>query len=88
MVAEGEAQARVKVAEAEARAIKMITQSISGDKGEPVNYLIVVRYIEALKEMVSGRSNKVVCLPYEASAILGALGGIRDMFEEAKPSGT
>ncbi|MFZ2446548.1 MAG: SPFH domain-containing protein [Syntrophobacteraceae bacterium] len=84
LVAEGDAQARVKVAEAEAEAIKMITQSISGSKGDPTNYLIAVRYIEALKEMVSGQNNKVVYLPYEASAILGSIGGIRDMFEKSK----
>lgn len=85
LVAEGEAQARVKVAEAEAQAIKAITQSISGNDGDPVNYLIAVRYIETLKEMVSGQNNKVVYLPFEASAILGALGGIRDMVEKSKP---
>jgi regulator of protease activity HflC (stomatin/prohibitin superfamily) len=84
LVAEGDAQARVKVAEAEAEAIKMITQSISGGEGDPTNYLIAVRYIEAFKEMVSGKDNKVIYLPYEASAILGAIGGIRDMIEKSK----
>lgn len=85
LVAEGEAQARVRIAEAEAQAIKAITQSVSENNGAPLNYLIAVRYIEALKEMVSGENNKVVYLPYEASAILGALGGIREMLEKPKP---
>jgi regulator of protease activity HflC (stomatin/prohibitin superfamily) len=84
LVAEGDAQARIKVAEAEAEAIKLITQSISGSKGDPTNYLIALRYIEAFKEMVSGQNNKVIYLPYEASAILGAIGGIRDMIEKSK----
>jgi regulator of protease activity HflC (stomatin/prohibitin superfamily) len=85
LMAEGEAQARIKVAEAEGEAIKAITQSISGSNGDPTNYLIALRYIEAFKEMVSGENNKVVYLPYEASAILGSLGGIRDMFVKTKP---
>jgi regulator of protease activity HflC (stomatin/prohibitin superfamily) len=82
LVADGDAQARIKVAEAEA--IKVIAQSISGGKGDPIDYLIAVRYIEALKEMVSGQGNKVVYLPYEATAILGAIGGIRDMLGKGK----
>jgi len=76
LVADGDAQARIKVAEAEA--IKVIAQSISGGKGDPIDYLIAVRYIEALKEMVSGQGNK------EATAILGAIGGIRDMLGKGK----
>ena len=85
LVAEGEAQARVKVAEAEAAAIKMITGAIGATKGDPTNYLIAVRYIEALKEMVSGQSNKVVYMPYEATAILGSIGGIKDMLDVIRP---
>ncbi len=84
LVAEGDAQARVRVAEAEAQAIKAITQSVSERDGDPINFIIAVRYIEALKEMVSGQNNKVVYLPFEASAILGSLGGIKDMFEKTK----
>jgi regulator of protease activity HflC (stomatin/prohibitin superfamily) len=80
LVAEGDAQARIRIAQAEAAAIKVITQSLSETKGDPVNYLIAVRYIEALKEMVSGQDNKVVYVPYEASAILSSIGGIKDMF--------
>jgi len=39
-----------------------------------------ILYIEALKEMVtSPQNNKVVYLPYEATAMLSSLGGIREM---------
>jgi regulator of protease activity HflC (stomatin/prohibitin superfamily) len=78
--AEGEAEARIKVANAEASAITRVTESINGSKADPANYLIAVRYVEALKEMVSGRDNKVVYLPYEATGILSSIGGIKDMF--------
>ena len=79
--AEGEAEARVKVAEAEAKAIQIIMNTIQS-KGDPLNYLIATKYIDTLKEMVSGKNNKVIYLPYEASALLGSLGGIKDMFNE------
>lgn len=84
LVAEGEAEARIKIAQAESEAIKMITESISASKGDPANYLIAVRYIEALKEMVSGKENKIVYLPYEATGVLSSLGGIKDMLEGIK----
>ncbi len=88
LVAEGEAQARVRVAQAEAEAIKVITQAVSAGRGDPTNYLIAVRYIEALKEMVSGQNNKVVYLPFEATAILSSIGGIKELLEGPRPGKT
>src|SRR5712664_1374611 len=79
LAAEAEANARLKVAEAEAQAIERITAAIKGTGGDPAQYLIAIRYIETLKEMVSGQNNKVVYMPYEATGVLGSLGGIREM---------
>ncbi|MEA3226710.1 MAG: SPFH/Band 7/PHB domain protein, partial [Planctomycetota bacterium] len=74
----------VKVAHAEAEAIGMVTKAIAESKGDPANYLIAVRYIETLKEMVSGKDNKVVYLPFEATGVLSSIGGIKDMLEGVK----
>ncbi|OQX85204.1 hypothetical protein B6D60_08240 [candidate division KSB1 bacterium 4484_87] len=79
--AEGEAIARIKVAEAEARAITRVTEAISQSGGDPSNYLIALKYIDALKEMVSGDKTKTVFLPFEASGVLSSLGGIKEMLE-------
>jgi regulator of protease activity HflC (stomatin/prohibitin superfamily) len=84
LVAEGEGKARVTIAQAEAEAITQITGSMVASKGDPTNYLIAIRYIEALKEMVSGKDNKVVYLPYEATGILSSIGGIKEMLEGIK----
>jgi regulator of protease activity HflC (stomatin/prohibitin superfamily) len=81
LAADAEAAARLKVAEAEATAIERITQAIKGTGGDPARYLIAIRYIETLKEMVSGQNNKVVYMPYEATAVLSSLGGIREMLQ-------
>ncbi len=80
--AEGEAQARVKVAAAEAEAIRKVAEAISQTRTDPAHYLIAVRYLETLKEMTSGQDNKVVYLPYEATAILSSIGGIKNMFDQ------
>jgi regulator of protease activity HflC (stomatin/prohibitin superfamily) len=79
--AEAEAAARLMVADAEAQAIERITKAIQGTGGDPARYLIAIRYIEALREMVtSPQSNKVIYMPYEATGVLSSLGGIREMF--------
>ena len=78
LVAEGKAAARIMVANAEAKAIKVVTEAI--DKtGDPVNYLIAMKYLESLKEMTSGKDNKVVYMPYEATGVLSSVGGIKDI---------
>ncbi len=81
--AQGEAEARIKIAKAEAEAIKIVTESISTN-ADPTNYLIAVRYLETFKEMVSGKDNKVVYMPYEASGVLSSLGGIKEMLDKVK----
>lgn len=78
--AAGEAQARVMVAQAEAKAVETVTKAIEDSGGNPTAYLIALKYIEAMKEMVSGENNKIIYMPYEASALLGSLGTIRDLF--------
>lgn len=78
--AEGEAKAKVLQAEAEAAAIRNIAEAVADRGADPVNYLLAVKYIETLKEVAGGQQNKTVYLPYEASNLLGSLGGIKDMF--------
>ncbi len=79
--AEGDAQARVKRAEAEAEAIRKVTEAIEKN-GDPVNYLVAMKYLETFEEMVSGEDNKTVYIPYEASGILSSIGGIKDLIKQ------
>jgi len=78
--AEGEAEAKVKVAQAEAEAINIITEAVVKAKGDPTKYLIAIKYIDTLREMVSGEGNKVIYMPYEATGVLSSLGGIKEIF--------
>lgn len=77
--AEGEARAKVLQAEAEATAIRNVAEAVADRGADPVNYLLAVKYIETLKEVAGGQQNKTVYLPYEASNLLGSLGGIKDL---------
>jgi regulator of protease activity HflC (stomatin/prohibitin superfamily) len=82
--AEGEAEAKVKVAQAEAEAIDIITKAVVRANGDPTKYLVAIKYIDALKEMVAGDKNKVIYMPYEATGVLSSLGGIKEIFSQTK----
>ena len=80
--ADGEATAIQRVANAEAEAIRAVAEAVRAGKADPTQYLIAMKYIEALKEMVKGGGSKVVYMPYEATGILSAVGGIRELLRE------
>ena len=81
LLAEGEAQARIRKAEAEAQAIDRITEAV-GKTTNPANYLLAKNYIAMMKEVASGDKAKTVFLPYEASNLMGSLGGIKELFNQ------
>lgn len=78
--AEGEAQARIRKAEAEAVAIDKITEAV-GKSANPANYLLAQKYIQTLQDIASGQDTKTVYLPYEATNLMGSIGGIKDLFK-------
>jgi len=88
--AEGEASAIQAVADAQryklhteaqgqADAITSVYGAIK-DAG-PDDKLIAIQYLEALKTIADGQASKVY-LPLEATGVLGALGGIGDLFKD------
>ena len=81
--AQGLAEARIMQADAEAEAIKRTIAAIEGH-GDPDKYLIAVRYLDTLKNMVEGKDNKVVYMPYEATGILSSVDGIKQMLDASK----
>ena len=79
--AEGEATARIRKAEAEAPAIEKVTQAV-GQTTNPANYLLAKNYIQMLQQVAAGDKSKTVFLPYEASNLMGSLGGIKELFKQ------
>ncbi len=90
--AEGEAQAVRRVADAQrfkleieaqgqAVAVQRVFDAIKA--AEPDDKLIAIRYLDTLQKMADGQSTKIY-LPYEATGVLGALGGIGDLFKDKK----
>lgn len=80
LIAEGQAQARIRVAEAEAVAIQRITDAV-GKSTNPANYLIAQKYIQMMADLAKNENQKTVYLPYEATGMMGSIGGIKEMFK-------
>ena len=80
LTAEGEAQARIRKAEAEAIAIEKITKAV-GKTTNPANYLLAQKYIQMMEELAKGDKTKTVYLPYEATNVIGSIGGIKELFK-------
>jgi regulator of protease activity HflC (stomatin/prohibitin superfamily) len=85
LAADGQAQARLRVAQAEAQAIQVVTQAI-GAAGNPAQYLIAQRYLESLGAIATG-AQKLVFLPFEATGVLAALGGIKELVQTSDSRG-
>jgi regulator of protease activity HflC (stomatin/prohibitin superfamily) len=79
--ADGQAQSRILIADAESKTITMLKDAAQGD---PLPYLIAMQYVKALPEMVKGKDDKLVVIPYEASSMIGSLATIKQLFEKVK----
>ena len=78
--AQGEAQARLLVADAESEAIQIIQKAVPG--ADPLPYMVALNYIKALPEIMKGKDNKMILMPYESSAVMGSLATIKELFKK------
>src|SRR6266540_3161207 len=76
--AEGQAQARLTAATAEAESIRRIADGIT--VGNPAQYLIMMKYIESLREMSRSNNSKVIFMPVETSSVLSSIGAFKEVF--------
>ncbi|HKT06282.1 MAG TPA: stomatin-like protein [Gemmatimonadaceae bacterium] len=74
--AKGQAQARLVMAEAEAQAIQRIGAAMPST--DVALYLLGLKYLEALPALTQGKGSTIF-LPAEASGVMGALGGLREL---------
>ncbi|WP_026362751.1 SPFH domain-containing protein [Methylopila sp. M107] len=74
-----DAEARERSAQAEASATTMVSEAVSRGDMAALNYFIAQKYVEALKAMAASPNQKTMIIPYEATALLGSLGGIAEL---------
>lgn len=79
--AQGEGEAWLTVQKAKGEAIKIVFDCIH--EGRPTKDLISIKYLEALEKIADGKATKIF-LPFEASGVLGAVAGIKEILSEDK----
>lgn len=77
--AQGEAEAILTVEKAKAAGIKMVYLAIK--EADPTKEVVAIRSLEALERISQGKATKIL-LPVEASGVLGALSGIKEIMEK------
>jgi hypothetical protein len=52
-----------------------------GKSANPAHYLLAQKYISMLEQVASGEQTRTVYLPYEATNLMGSIGGIKELFK-------
>jgi regulator of protease activity HflC (stomatin/prohibitin superfamily) len=78
--AEGNAKSIEAIAFAQANAIEAVKKAF-GSPDVAANYLVAMEYLKKYGEMTQKPTDKVF-IPYEASAVLSSLGGMKEMLEK------
>src|SRR5512142_2423973 len=82
---QGLAEARLAMANAEAEAIQRITASLP--EGQAAMYLLGLKYLEALPAISQGKGTTIF-LPTEATGVMGALGGMKELLRSTAGEGS
>jgi regulator of protease activity HflC (stomatin/prohibitin superfamily) len=79
-----QAEARERQSEAEAQANKCLSEAIAhGDKAS-LNYYIAQQYVEAFKQLAHANNAKTIFMPFESTALLSSLSGIKELLQSDK----
>ncbi|HEX6250687.1 MAG TPA: SPFH domain-containing protein [Gemmatimonadaceae bacterium] len=83
--AQGLAEARLAMANAEAETLKRLSESLP--ESQAAMYLLGMKYLEALPRLTEGKGSTIF-LPAEASGVMGALGGLRELVSRVGAAGS
>lgn len=78
-----DAEARERLAAAEAEATRLVSEAIAGGDRQAVNYFVAQKYVEAMGEFARSPNARLVFMPMEATGVIGALGGLQELFDKS-----
>ncbi len=78
-----DAEARERAAEAEAKATQLVSDAIENGSAQAINYFIAQKYVEAVGKFATSPNAKTILFPVEATQLIGTLGGIGALAQEA-----
>jgi len=83
-----DAEAREREAQAEANATASVSEAIAKGDAQAIQYFVAQKYVDTLGEFANSPNQKLVFMPLEASSVIGALGGMKELLDSgAKPQG-
>ncbi|WP_188577212.1 SPFH domain-containing protein [Azorhizobium oxalatiphilum] len=83
-----DAEARERLAEAEANATSVLSSAVASGEMAALNYYIAEKYVQAFESLAKAPNQKVIMMPYEASALVSSLAGIGEIAREAFGGGS
>jgi hypothetical protein len=55
---------------------------LSNGNVQALNYFIAQKYVDSLKDMATSSNSKVIFMPLDASALIGAVGGVAELLSD------
>ena len=77
-----EAEARERLAQAEANATEMVSKAIHEGNPQALNYFLGQKYIEALQGIITSPNQKLLMLPTDVTNVASSLAGIAEIAKE------
>jgi regulator of protease activity HflC (stomatin/prohibitin superfamily) len=74
-----DAEGRERLAQAEAKATEMVSEAVARGDVAALNYFVAEKYLKAFGQLAEAPNQKILILPFEATSVLGALGGIGEI---------
>ncbi len=78
-----DAEARERAAEAEANATTMVSTAIASGNTQAINYFVAQKYVETLGQFAQSTNQKIIFMPLDSSSIMGSIGGISELVQDA-----
>ncbi|MDG4582833.1 MAG: band-7 C-terminal domain-containing protein, partial [Candidatus Competibacter sp.] len=78
-----DAEARERLAQAEARATLMLSEAIGKGDVQAINYFVAQKYVEAVTKLAAAPNQKVLLMPLDTSGLIGTLAGVAELTREA-----
>jgi regulator of protease activity HflC (stomatin/prohibitin superfamily) len=68
-----DAEARERLAQAEANATRMVAEAAAGSGGDALRYFVAEKYVKAFEALASNPSSKLVVVPMESASLAGGI---------------
>lgn len=83
VAANKDAEARERLATAEAMATKVVSEAVEGGNVQALNYFIAQKYVDAVQAIGQSPNSKLVLMPMETSGLVNTIAGIAEIAKDS-----